>query len=306
MTTPRADQMPFNLKIYLEKKRRIVDEALREVFRNPGDCPSALWESMKYSVFAGGKRLRPILCLAAADAVGLPQRAALRIACSLELIHTYSLIHDDLPSLDDDDYRRGRRTNHKVFGDAMAILAGDGLQTLAFEWVSNPSVYSAQNRKNVPRVVNELAHYAGYQGMVGGQVDDVLSERKKPSLSKVLSIHRRKTGALLLSSVKLPALLAGASPRKVSALTEYGRSAGLAFQIVDDILNETGESKKLGKTAGSDRSRGKMTYPSVIGLEKSKREVERLTRRAVQALESFNAKADPLKAIARYMAERTN
>ncbi|HUO57253.1 MAG TPA: farnesyl diphosphate synthase [bacterium] len=298
--------MSFPLKPYLEQKRRVVESALREVFRKPGDCPKALWNSMKYSVFAGGKRLRPILCLASAEAVGLTPKAALRVACALELIHTYSLIHDDLPALDDDDYRRGRKTNHKVFGEAMAILAGDGLQTLAFEWVSSPAAYPAPLRKNLPLVTHELAHFAGYPGMVGGQVDDVLSERKKPVLSKVHSIHRRKTGALLLSSVRLPALLAGVSRQKREALTEYGRCAGLAFQIVDDILNETGDSGKLGKKAGSDRARGKMTYPAAIGLEKSKGDVRRLTGQAVDALGVFGKKGEPLKALALYMAERTN
>lgn len=212
--------MSFNLKTYLEQKRLLVEKSLHQVFGNPGDCPATLWNSMKYSVFAGGKRLRPILCLASAEAVGLPQAAALRIACALELIHTYSLIHDDLPSLDDDDYRRGRKTNHKVFGEAMAILAGDGLQTLAFEWASNPSACPAPFRKNLALVTYELAHYAGYPGMVGGQVDDVLAEKQKPHLKKVLSIHRRKTGALLLSSVRLPALLAGASRDRKSVCRE--------------------------------------------------------------------------------------
>jgi geranylgeranyl diphosphate synthase type II len=260
---------------------------------------------MHYSVFAGGKRLRPVLCLAAAEAVGLPEKAALRLACALELIHTYSLIHDDLPALDDDDYRRGMKTNHKIYGEAMAILAGDGLQTLAFEWVADPDPYPSKYRKNVARVAYELAHYAGYPGMVGGQVDDILSERKRPNLTKVLSIHRRKTGALLLSSTRLPALLAGASSKKVASLTEYGRSAGLAFQIVDDILNETGTSKRLGKSAGSDRVMGKMTYPAAIGLERSKREVERLTVRAVNALNILGLRARPLAALAEYMAKRT-
>src|SRR6185369_6538474 len=190
--------MAFNLKSYLSQSRSQVDRALRRVFQTKGDCPAVLWNSMRYSVFAGGKRLRPILCLASAEAVGLPKAAALRIACALELIHTYSLIHDDLPALDDDDYRRGRKTNHKVFGEAMAILAGDGLQTLAFQWVSDPAAYPVRLRKNIPAVVRELAFCAGYPGMVGGQVDDVISERKGPTLSKVLAIHRRKTGALLL------------------------------------------------------------------------------------------------------------
>jgi geranylgeranyl diphosphate synthase type II len=298
--------MSFNIKSYLEQKRLVVDQALQQVFRNGSLCPKTLWDSMKYSVFAGGKRLRPILCLASAEVVALPEKDALRIACALELIHTYSLIHDDLPALDDDDYRRGRKTNHKVFGEAMAILAGDGLQTLAFEWASNPAGYSSRYHKNIPPVVHELAHYAGYPGMVGGQVDDVLAEKQKPSLSKVLSIHRRKTGALLMSSVRLPALLAGASRPKLDVLTRYGWSAGLAFQVVDDILNETGDRKALGKSAGSDRARGKMTYPAAIGLEKSRREVEKLTRAAVGALRIFGGKARPLVELARNMAGRRN
>jgi geranylgeranyl diphosphate synthase type II len=298
--------MSFSLKSYLDQKRQLVDQALQKVFQKGSPCPPTLWNSMKYSVFAGGKRLRPILCLASADAVGLPQKEALQIACALELIHTYSLIHDDLPALDDDDYRRGRKTNHKVYGEAMALLAGDGLQTLAFEWISNPASYQAWYRKNLPQTIFELAHYAGYPGMVGGQVDDILAEKQMPRLSQVLSIHRRKTGALLLSSVRLPAVLAGASRPKLKALTDYGWSAGLAFQIVDDILNETGNSKTLGKSAGSDKARGKMTYPAAIGLQRSKRGVEKLTQKAVQSLKPFGAKGKPLEELVRYMAQRTN
>jgi geranylgeranyl diphosphate synthase type II len=278
---------------------------LKQVCKNGSNCPPTLRKSMKYSVFAGGKRLRPILALASAQAVGLPTKDALRIACALELIHTYSLIHDDLPALDNDDYRRGLKTNHKVFGEAMAILAGDGLLTLAFEWASNPKAFGAAYRKNLPLVVTELAHHAGYPGMVGGQVDDVLSERKTPRIDKVHSIHRRKTGALLLSSVRLPALLAGVSASKVKALTRYGQSAGLAFQIVDDVLNETGDSKKMGKSSGSDRERGKITYPAAIGLEKSRIEIKRLTNDSVEALKIFGSKAEPLKVLALHMAERT-
>jgi len=297
--------MSFARDAYLDSKRLKVEKGLQEVFREPGDCPKALWDSMKYSIFAGGKRLRPLLCLASAEAVGLPEKPALRVACALELIHTYSLIHDDLPALDNDDYRRGRKTNHKVYGEAMAILAGDGLLTLAFQWLSNPLAYPVKYHKNLSSVVYELAWHAGYPGMVGGQVDDVISEKKKPSLPKVLSIHRRKTGALLLSSTRLPALLAGASSAKVKALTEYGRSAGLAFQIVDDILNEIGDSKKMGKSAGSDRERGKMTYPAAVGLERSKKEVQALTDKAVAPLKIFGTKAEPLVALVRHMAERT-
>ena len=298
--------MPFDLKSYLERKRAVVDGALRSAFRDAGDCPPGLWRSMKYSVFAGGKRLRPVLALASAEAVGLPEKAALPAACALELIHTYSLIHDDLPALDDDDYRRGRKTNHKVFGEAMAILAGDGLLTMAFARISDPDAYPLRCRRHIPRASLELARQAGYPGMVGGQVDDVLAEKKKPVLSRVLSIHRRKTGALLLASVRLPGVLAGAKGARLDALTEYGRSAGLAFQIVDDILNETGTAKELGKAAGSDRSRGKMTYPAVKGIEGSRREVLRLTDRAVKALRVFGSKGGPLARLALYMAERSN
>jgi geranylgeranyl diphosphate synthase type II len=296
----------FSLKTYLTQKQKIVDQALKAVFKTRGNCPPWLWESMRYSVFAGGKRLRPILCLAASEAVGLPLASALRIACALELIHTYSLIHDDLPALDDDDYRRGIKTNHIVFGEAMAILAGDGLQTLAFQWISDPTAYPAKYQKHLTLVIHELAYHAGYPGMVGGQVDDILSEKQKPSLAKVLSIHRRKTGALLLSAVRLPSILIGASDKTVSALTRYGRAAGLAFQIVDDILNEIGSQKELGKKAGSDRERGKMTYPAAVGLEASKKEVLKLTGEAVAVLKPFGPKAEPLKALALYMAERTN
>ena len=298
--------MSFQLKSYLSRTRAQVDAALRKVFARRGDCPRLLWESMRYSVFAGGKRLRPVLCLASAEAVGLPSREALRLACALELIHTYSLIHDDLPALDDDDERRGRRTNHKVFGEAMAILAGDGLLTLAFQWAADPRGYRPAFRGNLPTVLWELAFHAGYPGMVGGQVDDVLSEGKKPSFGKVLSIHRRKTGALLLASVRLPALLVGASPSRLSALGEFGRSAGLAFQVVDDILNETGDSRKMGKKAGSDRARGKLTYPAALGLARSRKEVDRLTLKACRALKPLGSKALPLAELASHMAERTH
>jgi geranylgeranyl diphosphate synthase type II len=296
----------FNVKSYLEQKRFFVETALRRAFQNKGNCPPTLWNSMRYSIFAGGKRLRPILCLASAEAIGLPPKDAFRIAVALEMIHTYSLIHDDLPALDNDDYRRGRKTNHKVYGEAMAILAGDGLFTYAFEWVANPKGYSTRYRRNIPRVAYELAHYAGWPGMVGGQVDDVLAEKQTPRLSKVLSIHRRKTGALLLSSVRLPALLAGASRPKLKALTEYGWAAGLAFQVVDDILNEVGNSKELGKKAGSDRARGKMTFPAAVGLDRSGKEVSRLTQRALASLKPLGNKARALRELAIYMAGRTN
>jgi geranylgeranyl diphosphate synthase, type II len=298
--------MAFSPTNYIQKKRLTVEQGLRKVLSNPRGCPPLLWKSMKYSVFAGGKRLRPILCLAAAEAVGMPEKPALRIACALELIHTYSLIHDDLPALDNDDYRRGRRTNHKVFGEAMAILTGDSLLTLAFEWISRQNAYPKRFQSNLPAICHELAHHAGYPGMVGGQVDDILSEGQAPRLSKVLSIHRRKTGALLLSSVRLPGLLAGVDSRRMNALSEYGRSAGLAFQILDDILNVVGSSREMGKATGSDKQRGKMTFPAVAGLEGSRKEAWRLTRKAVSALRVFGNKSKPLATLAEYMVQRTN
>jgi geranylgeranyl diphosphate synthase type II len=260
---------------------------------------------MAYSVSAGGKRLRPILCLAASETVGLPRPSALRFACALELIHTYSLIHDDLPALDDDDLRRGRPTNHKVFGEAQAVLAGDGLLTLAFEWATDPEAHGNKVRSHLGTAIHALARAAGWFGMVGGQVDDILAEGKKPTLEKVLSIHRRKTGALLTVSVVLPALAAGKSDKVVRALESYGRNAGLAFQIVDDVLNETSDAKTLGKAVGSDRSRGKMTYPAVCGLDASRREIMRLTRAAVAALEPLGRRAEPLRALAEHMASRS-
>jgi geranylgeranyl diphosphate synthase type II len=295
----------FVLPNYLSTRKKIVERALKRVFRDPRGCPPILWKAMRYSVFAGGKRLRPILCLASAEAVDLPLSVAMRPACALELIHTYSLIHDDLPALDDDDLRRGRKTNHVVFGEDMAILAGDGLLTLAFEWLGDPAAYPHRYRGNVAAALSELASSAGYAGMVGGQASDIRSEGKRPSLSRVLSIHRRKTGALLRASVRLAPILKGAPTRSLKVLTRYGEAAGLAFQIVDDILNVTSDAKTLGKAAGSDKEKGKMTYPAAAGLAWSGREVVRLTDAAVSALKPLGRKGEPLAALARYMAERT-
>lgn len=297
--------MTFPLKPYLESRRAKTEKALAEVFRSVREVPPQLKKSMAYSLNAGGKRLRPVLLLASAEAVGLPEKPALRLACALEMIHTYSLIHDDLPAMDDDDFRRGRPTNHKVFGEAMAILAGDGLLTLAFEWAADPKGYPAALRPHLGATVWDLARSAGYFGMVGGQVADMEGEGKKPTLSRVLGIHRRKTGALLAVAVRLPAILAGSSPKVVRALDRYGRDAGLAFQIVDDVLNETGDAKAMGKSVGSDKQRGKMTYPAARGLDVSRREIRRLTDSAVEALRPLGPKAESLRALAEHMAGRT-
>jgi geranylgeranyl diphosphate synthase type II len=207
--------------------------------------------------------------------------------------------------MDDDDYRRGRLTNHKVFGEAIAILAGDGLLTLAFEWAGDPKAYPAPLRPRLGATLWDLARSAGYFGMVGGQVEDMLGEGKEPSLQRVLSIHRRKTGALLAMAVRLPGVLAGSSPAVLRALDRYGRDAGLAFQIVDDVLNQTGDAQTMGKAVGSDQARGKMTYPSVVGLEASRKEIQRLTDSAVSALRPLGPKAQPLRALAEHMAGRT-
>ena len=296
---------PFPLKTYLETHRREVDAALARLFRSLASCPGIHHKAMTYSVNAGGKRLRPVLCLAASEAVGLPRASSLRLACALELIHTYSLIHDDLPALDNDDLRRGRPTNHKVFGEAQAILAGDGLLTLAFEWAGDPQGHPARVRPHLGEVLHRLARAAGWRGMVGGQVDDLLAEGKKPTLERVLSIHRRKTGALLEAAVTLPALAAGSPRREHDALARYGRAAGLAFQIVDDVLNETGDATTLGKAVGSDRDRGKMTYMAARGLDASRREIAHLTKAAVKALGPFGRRAAALEALALHMASRT-
>lgn len=296
---------PFDLKSYLNRRVALVDRALQRALLPPGGCPSVLSRAMRYSLFAGGKRLRPVLCLAAAEAVGLPRKVALRPACALELVHTYSLIHDDLPALDDDDLRRGRPTSHVVFGEDIAILAGDALLTLAFEHLSDARAYPRHLRGRIGDAVRELAIQAGSGGMVGGQVDDLRAERKKPTLPRVLSIHRRKTGALLAASVRLPTILAGAPPRVLAALTRYGKAAGLAFQVVDDLLNLTGDAKSLGKAAGSDQARGKMTYPAAAGADAARRRVADLTRDAVDALRPLGGRARPLVELALHMARRT-
>ena len=295
---------PETIRQRLEETRAAVDAELDRLLPPAEEYPPSIHKAMRYSVFAGGKRLRPTLCVEAGRLFGGDEKRLLRLGSALELIHTYSLIHDDLPALDNDDLRRGKPTSHVVFGEAAAILAGDALLTLAFEVMSGAEGAAADGRL---RIIHELAHAIGTRcGMVGGQVDDMLSERQKPSLTKVLSIHRRKTGALLLSSVHLSALLAGVPRPKLEALTRYGWAAGLAFQIVDDLLNETSDTKAMGKKAGSDRERGKMTFPAAIGLVKSKIEVNKLTGQAVRALKPFGEKGRPLRELAIYMAQRTN
>lgn len=293
----------LNLSNYLERHTKRIHAALDE--RLPGEIipPAILHKAMRYSLFAGGKRLRPILCLAAAEAIGGDFAPAILPAIALEALHTYTLIHDDLPAMDNDDLRRGKPTCHVVFGEATAILAGDALLTLAFEWL-------AQTQAPPPYHPNqlslELAHAAGSLGVIGGQVDDLQAEGQPPNAERVDSIHRRKTGALLRASVRMGGMAAGANHSALDALTSYGENVGLAFQITDDILNETSSAGALGKSAHSDRRRGKMTYISVHGMEAARRRAAQLTKESLAAIQSLPGRTEPLAALARSMGTRTH
>ena len=257
---------------------------------------------MRYSLFAGGKRLRPILCLAAAEACRGKIDHALPLACALECIHTYSLVHDDLPSMDNDDFRRGRPTCHRVFGEGVAVLAGDALLTIAFEIVSRAK---PSRRYDMSTLLREFAVAAGSQKLIAGQVADLEAERKNVSRRELQFIHENKTAAILKSSVRLGAMSADVDARKLSAITGFGQRLGLAFQIIDDILDVTQTSEILGKSAGKDAVAQKATYPAVIGLEKSRAEARRLTREAHNALSVFAGRnAEPLHALANYLLER--
>ncbi len=257
---------------------------------------------MRYSLFAGGKRLRPILCLAAAEACGGKISNALPLACALECIHTYSLVHDDLPSMDNDDFRRGRPTCHKVFGDGIAILAGDALLTIAFEIVSSAK---PAPRYDMSILLREVAVAAGSQKLIAGQVADLEAEGRDVKRDQLRYIHENKTAAILTTSVRLGAMSANTNPKKLRAVTQFGRGLGLAFQVIDDILDVTQTSEVLGKSAGKDIAAKKATYPAVIGLEKSRAEAKRLTRQAHNALSVFSSDAaEPLHALANYLLER--
>jgi geranylgeranyl diphosphate synthase type II len=256
---------------------------------------------MRYSLFAGGKRLRPILCLAAAEACGGKISAALPLACAVECIHTYSLVHDDLPSMDNDDLRRGRATCHKVFGDGIAILAGDALLTIAFEIAAH---VKSTKRYDLREILREIAAAAGSQKLIAGQVADLEAEGRRINRAQLRYIHENKTAALLTTSIRLGGMAANASAKQLEAITAFGRALGLAFQVIDDILDVTQTSEKLGKSAGKDVAAKKATYPAVIGLEKSRSEARRLTAEAHGALKSLGANAAVLRALADYLLER--
>ena len=296
----------MDIKRYLQEKKEIVDSALERYFPREEEFPSTLQEAIRYSLFAGGKRIRPILSMASFEAVGGKGDKILPFACALEMIHTYSLIHDDLPAIDNDDYRRGKPTCHKIFGVAIAILAGDGLLTEAFRLMTTRP---AQDRPSgdeelILDLINEVAQAAGVLGMVGGQVADVESEGKVADLPMVQYIHTHKTGAMILVSVRVGAKLGGAKGGILNALTSYGESLGLAFQIIDDILNVKGKAALMGKKTGSDLLKGKATYPSVLGVEESKRRAHELVGLAVDALSQLGPEADSLREIARFVITR--
>jgi geranylgeranyl diphosphate synthase type II len=292
----------MTLEEYIAEQQKRVDQALDRCVPPESENPQAIHRAMRYSVFAGGKRVRPLLAIAAADAVSDASNGIENAACSLELIHTYSLIHDDLPALDNDDLRRGRPTCHKVFGDAMAILAGDALLTLAFEVLSKLDVCAGRRVD----LVKELATASGtVGGMIGGQVNDIEGEGKPPTAALLDSIHRAKTGALLRASVRIGAIYAHADADQLDALTRFGEHIGLAFQIVDDVLDVEQSSETLGKTAGKDAKQHKITFPAVYGIERSREMAEQERIQAHRALAPFADRGARLSELADYIVHRT-
>ncbi len=287
---------------HLARQQEIIDRELDRLVPAESVPPETIHRAMRYSLFAGGKRVRPVLCLEAAYAVCAEPRGVETAACSLEFIHTYSLIHDDLPALDNDDYRRGKLTSHKVFGEAMAILTGDALLTLAFETLAKMNSVPDERKA---RVIAELATAAGTAGgMIGGQVADLEGEGKPPDAQLLESIHRAKTGALLRASVRMGAIYAGADHEQLDAISRFGEHVGLAFQIVDDILDVEESSESLGKTAGKDAQQHKITFPAVYGLEESRHMAERERERAHQTLEIFGGRAERLRDLADLIVQR--
>jgi len=288
---------------YLEERCRIVDKALGGFLPTAKTRPATIHEAMRYSIFAGGKRLRPILCLASAEACGGTYEAALAPAAAVECIHTYSLIHDDLPCMDDDDLRRGMPTSHVKFGEGIAVLAGDALLTVAFEILAQ---VKATPRYDIGKFITELAVMSGSRHLIGGQVLDLEGEGSDVTLNatQLKFIHESKTAALLTASIRLGGMTANATPSQLEALTIYGRSLGLAFQVIDDILDVTQTSEKLGKSAGKDEAKAKSTYPALFGLEKSRKEAARLTRKALEALKPFGRKGARLSDLAHYLLDR--
>lgn len=301
LTTANADSA-FNLKQYLAKQAEQVETALDRSL--PVRYPEQIYEAMRYSLLAGGKRLRPILCLATCKMLGASESVAMPTACALEMVHTMSLIHDDLPAMDNDDYRRGKLTNHKVYGEDVAVLAGDALLTYAFEYIATQTKGTSPER--VLQVIAQLGKAVGAEGLVGGQIVDLASEGTVVNEETLTYIHMHKTAALLEVSVTSGAILAGAAPEAVEHLSRYAQHIGLAFQIVDDVLDITSTSEQLGKSVGKDVAAQKATYPSLWGLEESQRRADALVAEAIAALDDFGEAAQPLRAIAKYITARTH
>jgi geranylgeranyl diphosphate synthase, type II len=291
----------FDLQRYLDARSAAVNRALDKFLPKETTKPATIHRAMRYSLFAGGKRMRPALCLAAAEACGGKLDEAMPLACAVECIHTYSLVHDDLPAMDNDDFRRGKPTNHKVFGEGIAVLAGDALLTQAFEIVAQ-----AKGARRYPheKLVLELARASGSLQLIAGQVADLEGEGKEISADELRYIHERKTSALLSCSVRLGGMSANCSEAQLKALTDFGYNVGLAFQIIDDILDITQTTEQLGKTAGKDTQARKATYPSIVGLEKSRDIALKLTNKAFNALKIFKSKAEALEALAAYLLQR--
>jgi geranylgeranyl diphosphate synthase type II len=293
----------FDLNAYFAEKIERINMALESILMT-SERPDRLLEAMTYSLMAGGKRFRSVLCVAAAEAVGGDLEDVLPAACALEMVHTYSLIHDDLPAMDDDDLRRGQATCHKAFDEATAILAGDALLTLAFQTLSSIATGRDQQAVKWLRVIQLISHAAGYCGMIQGQMLDIASEGSQLKLNELKSMHRLKTGALIEVSLRCGAELVDANSSQIQLLERYAQYIGLAFQVTDDILNVEGDPAIMGKAVGTDKLRQKSTYPSLLGLEESKTFARKLIDNALQALGSFDQRAEPLRAIAQYIIDR--
>jgi geranylgeranyl diphosphate synthase, type II len=303
LKNPPSSAKPFDLAKYLDEKREIVNRSLLKII-NENFSDNRLCDAMTYSLMAPGKRLRPVLCLAAAETVGTIDNNVITAACGIEMIHTYSLIHDDLPAMDDDNMRRGKPTCHIKFDVATAILTGDALLTLAFDIFSSTSLCSRKNRKIWLQVINAVSKAAGHRGMIEGQMRDMAAENNLLELDDLKKMHYLKTGALIEASVTTGALLAGGSTASIRHLKTYASNIGLAFQVIDDILNVEGDPSIMGKATGTDQSRNKSTYPGLLGLAQSRQFASDLANNALQAVKFFGNKADPLLALATYIIDR--
>jgi len=302
-TTPEILGAMFDLQQYLLRYQKTINNKILE-FLKADDHSNRVLKAMRYSISAGGKRIRPILALAAAEATHARVSDVLPAACAIEMIHTYSLIHDDLPAMDDDTLRRGKPTSHVQYDEATAILAGDALLTFAFEILSSTKDSASENLSRDVKIIRVLAKAAGYQGMIQGQMQDIQAEGNKLDLDELITMHSLKTGALIEAAVDVGALFGNSGQEKMHALRSYARHIGLAFQVIDDMLNVSGDPAKLGKAVGSDMDKGKNTFPGLMGMTNATAYAENLVQTALKSLELFDNKADPLRAIARYIIDR--